>query len=103
MQRRTFLQLIGVTFLPLPDRVMGEKTKGATIQLYDRDEPVSEPLPVEFCWNSRMKVTLQPDKTIRVDRAILRAPECGERVQDFLHLIVSPSSTLDIEWSCLLV
>lgn len=103
MQRRTFLQLIGVTFLPLPDQVMGEKTEGAHIQLYNGDEPVSEPLPVEFRWNSRMEVELRPDRAIHVDRAILRAPECGERVQDFIHLNVSSMDSLTITWSCLLV
>lgn len=97
MKRRAFLQLVGVTCLPLPGVGLGEKGQ-AHIQLYCGDEPMSEPLPVEFRFNSRMKVTLRFSELTRVDRAVLRAPEVGERVQDFLPMDVSPLNVLDIEW-----
>ncbi len=99
MRRRAFLQLVGIALLPLPDVAMGKESR-AHIQLYNGDEPVSDPLPVEFRFNSHMKVTLRVDQSIHVNRAVLRAPEVGERSQNFTHLNVTPMDTLDVDWIC---
>jgi len=102
MKRRTLLQLIGITFLPIPDLVMGAEAQGAHIQLYNEDEPVSEQLPVEFRFNSHMKVELQPSAPITVNRAVLRAPEIGERVQSFEPIEPGPEHVLEVQWACVL-
>lgn len=102
MKRRSFLQLVGIAFLPLPDVEMGKKGQ-AHIQLYDGNTPVSEPLPVPFRLDAEMKATLQPDRAIRVTKAVLRSSKLGERVQQILPLHVLPCHTIAVCWVCRLV
>jgi hypothetical protein len=99
MIRRAFLKLLGLTSAAIAGVELGSEAD-ATLQLYCGNEPVSEPLPVRFRYDSRLKVVLRVSETIQCDSAVLRAPQVGERRKAFISppMWVTPADTLKVEW-----
>lgn len=97
MTRKALLHFAGGETVPIHDEVMDERE--AHIQLYYGDDPISEPLTVKFRLNSKMEVVLQVSNSIKVDRAVLRSPEIGERSHSFDEIHLQTSDTLSLSWA----